>query len=211
MWIRLQFFQFDLLYITNTLNLHYIFWLTSEECGYHQFQSVILSFNCLTALVQWKDLMISWWNNQMQLFESLIIGLPELTYHRQAGWCSLEDYPFFVQQHFLHHSLCSVRKAFSKSNIKSPYLWNIIVFPLKSSVKCLCQYSEILVIFIRWSNLSFHTLSTTTMAWGHSEGRSCHWCGTPRSLCRSDCSHFKLAFLFGNHFLQVCLYVWHLL
>ena len=92
--------------------------------------------------------MISWWNNQMQLFESLIIGLPELTYHRQAGWCSLEDYPFFVQQHFLHHSLCSVRKAFSQSNIKSPYLWNIRVFPLKSSVKCLCQYSFLFVVQI---------------------------------------------------------------
>ena len=35
----------------------------------------------------------------MQLFDGLIIGLAELTYHWQAGWCSLEDYPFFVQHH----------------------------------------------------------------------------------------------------------------
>ena len=56
----------------------------------------------------------------MQLFDGLIIGLAELTYHRQAGWCSLEDYPFFVQQYFLHHSFVLCKKSiFSEQHKKS--------------------------------------------------------------------------------------------
>ena len=46
----------------------------------------------------------------MQLFDGLIIGLAELTYHRQAGWCSLEDYPFFMQQHLFATFFCALQE-----------------------------------------------------------------------------------------------------